>query len=208
MPAQPRKTASAKKTATRAQRPTPQPSASPKYGSGWQRGDTSDIGDLTLPSGNVVLVRKPGTQGLIEAGVLDKLDPLTQLVDKKIVGPATKGSDSAENDKPPTTEEIILLTEVCDRIMAWAVIEPTVKLAPTPRCKFCKWEGNDLKKHKNEDHTFDPVPREEDVVYTDAISLQDKTAVMIWATEGPAALARFRELGTEGMATVSAGQGV
>lgn len=188
----PTKRQAAKKSASKPRSQPPAASSSTQFGQGWQRGDVSAARELTLPSGAVCLVRQVSTSDLIGAGLLEKLDLLTGIADKEIVQPAQKGKSSP--DKVPTLKgsEALATLELCDKVTAMAVVDPKVKLAPTPRCRICNWEGMDENQH-TDDHPVDLVPRDPNVIYTDGIPMGDKFEIMSTAVQGVAALNSFRE---------------
>ncbi len=125
--------------------------------------------DLTVPSGQLCLCKRPGVQGLIKAGLIDDLDALTSLVDQKHVS-RVKGKPTVNTQalmKDP--QSIMRVLELADRVVAHVVVEPSVQLPPE----------NDADRVKGQ-------------VYTDMIDEEDKMFIMNWAMGGQADLESFR----------------
>lgn len=178
----------------RVEQPAAEAESDSRYGRGWQKGSDTGMADVTLPSGAIALVRNPGMAGLIEAGVLEKLDPLTAMVDQKLVQPASRGQGAGRKSGKVSRDEALAMMEIADRIAPFVIVEPKVALAPTPMCTVCYFEDNDTTKHRPEDgHDFAPKPRDPNVYYTDGIELDDKLATLQYALGGARALESFRD---------------
>lgn len=101
-------------------------------------GSTVELHDLTLPSGATCQARRPGAQGLIEAGLLDSFDELTSLVQTKHIEPNTPKGIAArdkitEDDKEAATKALLADPEklgtafsLIDRLIAYVVTQPKV----------------------------------------------------------------------------------
>lgn len=148
-------------------------SSDDKYApSAW--GSQSLYEDLTFPSGQVALVRRPGLEGLMKAGVLHQMDALTPLLEKhkaKATGKRVKTSDDVEMMKeiladPKKMED---LTHLLDRVTCHCVVKPEIQMTP-----------NDITR------------REQGVIYSDMVDLEDKMFLFNYAVGGSRDLARFR----------------
>lgn len=143
----------------------------------WGSGSSSAYRDLECPSGQVALVRRPGVEALLKAGVLHDVDTLTQLVREQHIEPSTTGKTTkslAESRKEisellqdPSKLDNVLHT--MDRILCYAVVKPEVLMTPD-----------------------DVTRRQPGAVYADMVSLEDKVFIMNYAVGGSADLERFR----------------
>jgi hypothetical protein len=157
-------------------------------------GSDSAVGgavDLTTPSGQTCLVRRPGLQGLMKAGVLHNLDLLSSIVDEKHmkrVGKGAKKSQEKELDVQSIMNDQHAIDEVLhvmDRVVTHCVVQPQVLMTP-----------NDI------------TNRNPDVIYADMIDLQDKVFIFNFVVGGSRDIARFRrELG-ESVGGLDAVEGV
>lgn len=137
-----------------------------------QWGGSNDAGleDLVCPSGQMCLVRRPGTEGLIKAGILRDLDSLTALVNEEHVK-RVKGVpqiDIATLMKDP--ENITNILHVTDRVVCYVVVKPEVQMAPNS-----------------------PALRQSGVIYTDMVDLDDKMFILNFAVGGTRDLETFRK---------------
>lgn len=142
--------------------------------------------DLRMPSGQLAHVRKPGVQGLINAGVLHSLDSLSGIVDgivKKAEGKKVSADDvdtKALLEDPAKLESMI---HVIDRVVCHVVLKPTVHMTPNDRTR-----------------------RKDNLIYADMIDFEDKMFIFNFAVGGSRDIARFREessLPVGGMADVT-----
>lgn len=132
--------------------------------------------DLEVPSGQLCLVRRPGVEGLLKAGVLHKLDTLTQIVDEehlqRVHGKGKKGISSAKEagekllGDPRAIEEILY---TIDKVICHTVLRPKVKMAPN-----------------------DATRRKEGQIYTDMIDMEDKMFIFQFVIGGSRDLEQFR----------------
>jgi hypothetical protein len=173
----PRKRAAAKTTA-----PKPQ---NDKYApTHWGSGGEQYI-DLTVPSGQLCQVRRPGVEGLLKAGILHNLDMLTPLIAKQqavVEGKAKPDSveaDLAELAKDP--EKVFEMMHLLDRVVTYVVVQPTIEMTPN-----------------------DPTSRDNSKIYADMVELDDKLYILNYAVGGSKDLERFRE---ESDATLGGVQG-
>jgi len=172
--ATPTKRAPRKRTAaTVAEAPPPSPPNGDRYApSTW--GAVSAYEDLVVPSGQVCLVRRPGLEGLIKAGIVNNFDTLTKIVNDqaekvktgKEPRPDTEVIGEIMNDPEKLTE----MMRVIDKIVIYVVVKPEIKSSP-----------NDI------------TLRLPNVIYDDMIDIEDKMFLMNFALGGVRDLSRFRE---------------
>jgi hypothetical protein len=148
----------------------------------WGSEDNSGaLQDLVLPSGQTVLVQRPGPQGLMQAGMLDDLDMLSTILPKIMGGKGAKGK-SKELDPTIIMKNPQMLAQamkLMDRVLVHVVIKP--ELTPEPD---------------------DPTDKERGKIYPSSVSMQDKTFIFNWAVGGTRDLERFREQYEESVAGV------
>lgn len=129
--------------------------------------------DLIVPSGQKCLVRRPGVQGLMEAGVLRDLDSLSALVDEKHVK-RVKGSMTADQIEVKALmgdpDAMTNLMHVVDRVLCHVVMKPPINMTPN-----------------------DPTQRVPGAIYTDMVDLTDKMFIFNFAVGGTRSLESFRE---------------
>lgn len=189
MPAQPqdrrpRKTATTRRPATRAS----------STGSGeeqryvpttWGAGASGEVlEDITVPSGQLCLVRRPGVEGLLKAGVLHQLDTLTQLVQSNLNSKGSNATDETVMDIMADPEKLASMMRVLDKILIYVVVKPEIQSTPD-----------------------DVTRRENGVIYADMVDLMDKMFLMNYAVGGTRDLERFRAEHTNAMGSVAAVQG-
>jgi len=142
--------------------------------------------ELTLPSGEVILVRRPGVEGLIAAGVLHNTDGLSALVDnkhlKRVKGQPQVDVESLMKDQ----KNITSLLHMIDRTTCYCVVKPTVLMTP-----------NDPTNRKDGDH-----------VYCDQIPLEDRLFILDYVVGGSADLERFRRETSVAVGSLADEQGV
>lgn len=142
--------------------------------------------DLTVPSGQKCLVRRPGLEQLLREGVLFQADMLTSMVYENI-----ELSEKGQKPKDVSFEELMgdpekfddLMTTV-DRILCAVVIRPALQRPPN-----------------------DPTNRKDGVVYTDTVAIEDKFFIMDFALGGARGLAGFPGGPNENVGGVSTRQG-
>lgn len=160
----------------------PGPSKKPKQ---YSLGRT-DASDLLLPSGNTCLVKRPGVQGLIKAGLLDSLDSLTAIVQvdhidandpKKMA--AAVGKMSAD---PTRIAEALV---VVDKAVCFAVVAPKVFMPPP-----------------------DGETRMEGTIYADDVDEEDKMFIFQFLVGGTGDVETFRKESQAMLGGVPASQDV
>lgn len=135
----------------------------------WGSGNVGGLEDITCPSGQICLVRRPGVAGLIKAGVLHDVDQLSSIVSEKHIRrvegkPMVDGQSVMQDD-----EAMSNILHVMDRITCYVVVKPHVEMTP-----------NDVTSRKN------------GVIYTDMIEMEDRLFIMNYAVGGTRDVERFR----------------
>lgn len=160
--------------------PTPEDPTSKYAADAWLSGGIGGMEDLTVPSGQLCLVRRPGLEGLMKAGVLHNVDSLSQIVNEKHLS-RVKGKGSAPEqaeinmsslmDDPEGMAEV---THVIDKIVCHCVVKPEIHMTPN-----------------------DVTRRQQGVVYADMVDLVDKMFIFNYVVGGTRDLESFRN-GLEG----------
>jgi hypothetical protein len=155
--------------------------------------------DLIVPSGQTCQVRRPGAEGLMRIGLLDKTKGLTALVDekhiKRVKGAVDAKAVAAKVAQDMDPEKMTDLMNTIDRIVAYVVIQPALLLP--------------FKKNpQGEDVYLLDAEREEDRIYTDYVSMEDRMFIFQYAVGGSSDVERFRGEFGESLASLSNGAGV
>lgn len=140
--------------------------------------------DLTCPSGQVCLVKRPGIQALMEAGVLRDIDSLSAIINehiKEVEGDSKAGAKSFLEDE----EAVVNIVHVVDRVLVHCVVKPEILMTPN-----------------------DPTSREPHKIYADMVDLEDKLFIFNFAVGGTRDVERFREQLVERMGSVEPGETV
>lgn len=134
-----------------------------------QWGSVGGLEDLTMPSGQVAQVRRPGPQGLIEAGVIHSLDALTGIVQNELI-PQAEGAPKVDVQKLMKNESALAsIIHTADRVVVHCVVQPKVEMTPN-----------------------DVTSRKPGVIYADMVDLEDKMFIMQFAMGGTRDVATFR----------------
>jgi hypothetical protein len=151
---------------------------------------------LELPSGKVVRAIMPGMQAFLRADLIpNELMPIVmEAVDEQ--KPMTREA-AAELQKDP--EMLMKLADSFDQIFAYCVTEPRFELPPTQE---------DVEVY-NEKHPEEPVDgpaelRVRGTLYTDRVSMDDKSFIFHVAVGGTRDLERFRQESEAEMAAIQA----
>lgn len=172
---------------------------------GW--GESSGINtsgeDLRCPSGQLALVKRPGVQGLIEAGILHDVDSLTGLVDQKHLKRVKGGAQDMSIDAKKLMNDPKSLAKVMgvvDKVLVHVVIKPRLTLAWT--------EGAE-----GEQVPLDHLERGKAVeagakVFTDQVEIDDKMFIFNYAVGGTRNLERFRQQSDDAVGGVDSGEQV
>lgn len=150
---------------------------------------TTELTPITVPSGQRALVRRPGMEGLIGAGVLMEVDNLTALVDRKHVKRIKSGQSITEEIDTASLMsdpgELTKIMRIVDRTLPYIVVRPEVRLHFT----------------ELEDGTIQPFTADEREqqrasgftgVYTDQIDIEDRMFLFSFGVGGSSDLERFR----------------
>lgn len=159
--------------------------------------------DVTMPSGQLCQMRKPGIQRLIENGVLESADTLSTLVNQKHVQ-RVKGKGPAINPASlmKDAQSLINVMELVDKITAHMVVTPKVERAVVPDGDKVDDNGKPKMRALQDDE------RKPGVVYTDMIDMADRMFIFQYALGGTADLERFRSGLDEAMGSMASGESV
>lgn len=155
--------------------------------SAWKRSSRKPE-EVTLPSGNVCLARRPGPAEILQNGIMpDSLMPI--ITDAIRSG---KGlPKEVEKELAQTPEQLFELLDGVDRAVVSIVVEPTVM----------------YHKAANEDGVMVVIPDEDrntdEFIYTDEVDLDDKMFLFNFAVGGTRDLDRFREQTAERVGDVA-----
>lgn len=164
----------AKRTTRDYAAPTPATDPADKYApNAWLNNGVGTMEDVLLPSGQLALVRRPGVEGLVKAGVLKNLDSLTSLVNeahiKRVEGKNGPEDHVDLNSLMADEERMAAITHVIDRVLCYVVVRPEVHMTPG-----------------------DATRRVPGVVYADMVDLVDKMFVFNYVVGGTRDLESFR----------------
>lgn len=147
--------------------------------------DGNGLEDLVVPSGQTCLVRRPGVQRLMEAGVLRDIDSLTSIVGeehiKRVNGERSVNTETLVND----ADAIANVLHMVDRVVVHCVVKPEVIMSPN-----------------------DPTSRQDGVIYADMIDIEDKMFIFNFAVGGTRSVEQFRQESQSPVGSVDAEQDV
>lgn len=188
--------------------PTPTPAAQWK-----KKGE-----ELSLPSGNVCLVKRPGMEKLFAAGVLP--DELTKIAIESIeraenglpqdhkVKKAAQEIDPAMLKKFLESENAITsIFQSFDRVAEMCIIEPRVRWHMK---KVLDEHGNHVtgENGKPQYEEIHEAERDDNIVYTDEIDIDDKTFIFNFVVGGTRDVEQFRAEYSDAVADVQSGEDV
>lgn len=130
-------------------------------------GQRQDV-DLTCPSGQMCRVIRPGVEGLIQLGLLNKLDSLTGLVDQKHIQRVKGGKKAPELDINSLIRDPKSLSDALstmDKVVVHVVQEPALTLDP----------------------------EEKDKIHIGSVDMDDRAFIFQFATGGTGDLEAFRK---------------
>lgn len=148
--------------------------------------------ELNLPSGNIVKARRPGLQKIMSSGLLpDSLLPIVQKAMNDAKGlPPSDMKKMMESDP-----DIIFQTlDTMDRIAAMCVVDPVMHYHRRKVVNVTPEQWEDIP---------DDV-RDEEIVYTDEVDMDDKNFLMTWAMGGSSDLELFRKQSEEYLGSIHA----
>lgn len=165
-----------------------------KYTLGQKARKNNGLHEVLLPSGETCLARRPGVQGLIEAGLLDNFDQLTALVQTEHIDPHTvAGQISASRkvtaEQTQTAAQVLMADKeklgtalnMMDRLAAYVVVAPPV------------WIDYQLKDEPDAEWLARRIKAEEDgALAIREVDMDDKMFLLNWAVGGSSDLAAFR----------------
>lgn len=151
--------------------PVPEPEDSRYAPDSWMSGGHGGTEELQVPSGQLCLVRRPGMEGLMRAGVLANADSLSAIVNEKHIKRVDgKKTDEIDADSLVGDEEALEeISYVVDKVICYCVVRPQVHMTPG-----------------------DVTRRKQGVVYADMIDLVDKMFIFNHVVGGTRDLERFR----------------
>lgn len=192
MPPTTRKTAAAKKTTSSRRKPQTDPtpsvdSADPYAPNQWGSTEIGGLTDLRTPSGQLCLVRRPGVEGLLSAGVLNDLDSFTALIQTEHIDRVDPRKRPSDRKAKATTEKeriavqqkeleemmkdpskLASLMHTVDRVVCHVVVKPDVRMTPN-----------------------DATSRKKNVIYADMIDMVDKMFIFNFVVGGSRDIDRF-----------------
>lgn len=195
--------------------------ATPTSAKNWKKAKGEE---LTLPSGNVCLIKRVGMEKLFSAGVLP--DELTKIAIEQIEK-AQSGGKPQDHKKPGGDEidpelmkkfltgenAIVEIFESFDRVTAMCVIEPKILYHKEEmrdgEGKFVGWrEIPASRRYSDEHHEDHEFYREDPPLYTDEVDMEDKTFIFNVVVGGTRDLEQFREEHGDALATLQSGEDV
>ena len=162
----------------------------------WKGARPTGNNEVTLPSGNVALVRQLLPEAFLNSGVIpDSLSSMvtTAIKSKKGLPPDT----TAKLAKDP--KQLRAALEMMDRVLCYVVIDPKVEMPPTcriaPNGEPCE-SYVDIPEHNDPEnpkyHEFVEGERDKDVLYADAVDTNDKMFIFNYSVGGTKDVAGFR----------------
>lgn len=142
--------------------------------------------ELELPSGNVALVKRPGMLEFIKKGLVP--DTLMPTVDEAVrKGKGLPPAQTTELLKDPT--KIAAMEEMTDRVLCTVVVEPQVTFF-----KYTEEQeaAGEIPEGFNVGDDIPEDERDEDLLYSDDVDLEDKMFIFQYAVGGTRDLERFR----------------
>lgn len=174
--------------------------------------------ELPLPSGNTCMVKRPGMEKILGAGVLP--DNMTSMaldyVKTAQTGkPQDHKSKGGDPDIDPEMMEKFMKEEnaienifrAFDRVTAMCVIEPKCLWHLRPKINE---DGSDVLDDSGKP-IYEEIPekeRDEDILYTDEIDIDDKTFIFNFVVGGTRDVEQFRLQYGDAMATVQPSEDV
>jgi len=139
--------------------------------------------DVITPSGQTCQCRRPGMQGLISNGILDKTDLLTAMVNDDHISRVKKGGKAKVDDIATDPAKMLEALDSIDKVVQYVVVQPALALPVVTETV----DGEEVERRLTDDE------REDGVVYTDYIDLEDKMFLFNYAVGGTRDVERFRQ---------------
>lgn len=164
----------------------------------WKKQPRTGNDELTLPSGNTCRAQFLQPEAFLTSGLIP--DSLSDIIAKAIrtkKGLPPQFMDDITSDP----EKIKDALKMVDRVLCYVVLEPHVEM---PSACGVKVQGETCGKYFNETdahrdsrhpdfHTYLEDAREEDILYADAVDLDDRMFIFQWAVGGTSDAESFRE---------------
>lgn len=158
--------------------------------------------EIELPSGNIAKVKRPGMEKLLAAGVLpDRLTPIAMQAVKEGEGGKPEDEQKVMEEFMQDSNALADIFLAFDRITAMCVVEPKVRMH--------QYTDDDPEVIRGEARVGQEIPedrRDEDLLYTDDVDMEDKTFIFQFVVGGSADLERFRRESAPALATVQSGE--
>jgi len=136
----------------------------------WMGGGQGQLIDLTCPSGQLCLAKKPGIEGLMAAGVLRNVDHLTGIVQRHLTNASPGAKHNVDIMGMMQDEEALAeILFTVDRVVCHVVVKPEISMTPS-----------------------DATNRKPGVVYADMVDVMDKMFIFNFAVGGSAEVEPFR----------------
>lgn len=169
--------------------PTPEDPNSEYAPNTWLSSGVGGLEDMTVPSGQRCLVRRPGLEGLMKANVLQNVDSLSQIVNekhlKRVEGGSAKETEIDMSSLMGDQQGLDEVVGVIDKVICYCVVKPEIHRTPN-----------------------DVTLRKQGVVYADMVDLIDKMHIFNFVVGGTRDLERFRHGLDELVGSVEDGAGV
>lgn len=156
--------------------------------------------ELTVPSGNVALVRPVGMQAFLDQGLIP--NSLREIAMEAIKGKKAPEIKTEELDP----EQITNMMQLFDSVTVYCVLQPEVIPVPV----WQDLDPDDLYYTDSEDKVGQPVPykqREEvEALWVDDVDMEDKQFIFQFACGGTRSVEQFRAEYARSLERVSGGQ--
>lgn len=134
--------------------------------------------DLECPSGQVCQVRRPGVEGLVRHGLLDKVDSITSMINEKHIKRVKGEKVINEKSLMSDPQSLMKAMSTIDKVVCFVVVQPHIELP----IKVVDGVEQDLP----EDEYVDGV------VYTSMVGIEDKMFIFNYSVGGSKDLEKFR----------------
>lgn len=163
----------------------------------WKKKIQVEGADLTLPSGNIALVKQMSPQAFMQSGLIP--DPLTAII-RKSIGAKQGLPPEALKEISDDPEMLMSAMELFDRVLEYVVVEPAVEMPPTcdrliNEVRCATYYNVDVHRNTQDPnyHQYHEGARAEEVLYADQVDMDDKMFVFNWCLGGTRDLDQFRE---------------
>lgn len=188
--------------------------ASPTSAKEWKKATQGE--EIELPSGNVALVRRPGMESLFAAGVLP--DELTKLAMEQVRKAERGGAPDDFKKKGQAAQEVAIDNDMLEKFMQGenaiadifeAFDKITVMCVIKPTCLYHRRRKVDDRGQQvvdeNNKAVWEDIPydeRDEDILYSDEVDIEDKTFIFNFVVGGSRDIASFRNEFGNALATI------